>query len=162
MKSIELYLDFAIEGDDLRVRIPATERAAVAKICAAAAARHNPQLLVRMSVPSRKKTTGARSQNNRIHGEIRHLAQQLNKRFDEVFYDVVFNVAHERGYPFVSVNTKDGRQLMPRGLSEITHEDAQILIDSINQYADENNLSVLEYTASGGVIETIGGEEVKV
>lgn len=115
---------------------------AVRRLFTAAESRHTDQLRVELYLPERRRTTGPRSQNNRIWGHCSEIANQLGEYTAEEVKQAMCRMAVAEGYPtHMSV---DGVET-PIPTRQATVEQAQVLLDVIALFAAENGLELTEY-----------------
>lgn len=95
---------------------------------------------VQFSKPGKPMTTGLRSQCNCIHGWCAVIAQWCGHEVDEI-KTAMKQKAESRGYPVKYVLGKP----VPASLSEITTVQAAALIETIVQFAAENEILLPEY-----------------
>lgn len=98
---------------------------------------------VTLGTPVKARTTGDRSQNSCIHGWCAEIAEQLDLPPEQV-YDAIKRMAvGSRGYP-TYCNALDGMETpMPQRYASV--EQAQMLIETIKEFADYNGLALTEY-----------------
>jgi hypothetical protein len=102
-------------------------------------------------------TRGYRSQFKRIYGSL-NCAWQQRKAFDfegtkedlKYFFKIM---AIEDGYPYKVFK----REVIPKSIADLTIEEATILITTITEFCDRNNLWIYEYNHIRCVYKSIGG-----
>ena len=115
-------------------------------------------------------TTGERSLNNRIHGAIQALKEQSKHgaSFEEIKRLFKELSAKEDGFPIVLRKMRYKGKIVtikePRSLSGASTEIGMILMNTIQVYADENELYLIDYDEDEIPYRTVGGrtpEEMK-
>jgi len=76
----------------------------------------------------------------------------------DYLYEAFKRMAVSEGYP-TRFNLIDGIE-EPESQSRVSVEQDQILINTIQRFADENNLYLTEYDENGNRLKTIGGKVV--
>jgi len=111
---------------------------------------------VTLGTPQKARSTGERSQNSCIHGWCDEVAEQLALPQEQV-YDAIKRMAvGSRGYP-TYCNALDGMETpMPQRYASV--EQAQMLIETIKEFADSNGLSLTEYI-DGKAQKCTGGKK---
>ena len=95
---------------------------------------------LKISKPMKPRTTGEKSQNHHINGHIQQLCVETGMDFDVLKY-YFKKKAISRGYPF---DTDPDGEAVPWSESRISTEQAGYLIDTIHQFADENDIYLKE------------------
>ena len=90
---------------------------------------------LRISKPFKQRTTGIHSQNHHINGHIQQICVQTGMDFDTL-KSYFKRLAVDRGYPF---DTAPDGNIEPWSESRIDTTQAGYLIDTIHQWAAENN-----------------------
>ncbi len=90
--------------------------------------------------PFKPRTTGLRSQNHRINGFIQQIAMHTGIDFDVLKY-YFKKKAIKRGYPF---ETDPEGEAIPLSEAKIDTTQAGYLNDEIEQFADENDITLRE------------------
>lgn len=88
----------------------------------------------------RPRTTGPRSQCNRLNGFVQQVAMDTGDDFDSVKAHVK-HLAISRGYPFVT--TKWG-EVVPKSEAKATVEESALLIETVEQVAAELGIALRE------------------
>ena len=110
--------------------------------------------------------TGKHSINNRIHGNCRALYEQAKSdwTFEEI-KDLMKCMAVENGYPAKvfkrQVGDKTKYYKVSRSLAGQDDLTAQILNNTIQAFADENNFWLIDYGEDDKPFRTIGGRDKK-
>lgn len=105
--------------------------------------------MVTITSPTKPRSTGYRSQNSRIHGHCADIAAQAGKaefKDPEQIKLLMKYLAIDRGYPHSEYRGK----IIPKKSSECNTLEANILLETIQQFADENNFYLTEYTKKQG------------
>lgn len=132
----------------------------VMALVARAENKHFGQMHVTLEIPTKKMSTGFRSQNSRIHGHCEDIAAQLVDATGEPEYSqeqikaAMKRMAVAAGYP--TVMNLDGVE-EPMSLSLATMDQAKLVIDVIQHYADMNGLYLTEYDETGERYLSLGG-----
>ena len=99
----------------------------------------NGYLSITIDKPKRKRTTGKDSQNHHINGHIQQIAAETGNDFDVVKMHCKTQ-AISMGYPFKTMCDN----VYPKSESEISMDEAAILIDYIHRFAAEYNIRLVE------------------
>lgn len=135
------------------IRYPKEYELAVRALLESADKKKITQLCWELSLPHRPRSTGPRSQNSRIHGNCKDIADQLTDYTPEQVKDAMKRMAVGEGYP--TVLTLDGiEEGKPTRDSSI--EEAKIILDVIQRFADTHGLYLTEYD-DDGPYQTVGG-----
>jgi len=118
--------------------------------------KHNGYMNIEITLPHRPRSKGKRSQNSRIWGMCGSIAYQLNIEVQEV-YQAMKKIAVENGYPVVNVCNI----ITAKSQTKASVEEAGILIATIQEFADSNNLWLIEYDDDGKICRTLGGEKIE-
>lgn len=120
------------------------------------------QLSVELSLPHRSRSTGPRSQNNRIWGHCEDIAEQLidpesgkQKYTREEVKDAMMRFAVAEGYP-TKWSDLHG-EVIPIPTREASVEEAQIVLEVIQRFADRHALWLTEYDLDGVPYRSVGG-----
>lgn len=111
------------------------------------------QLKWEITLPRKPRSKGPRSQNNRIWGNCQDIADQLREYTAEEIKAAMQRMAVDDGYP--TKMSVDGKEI-PKPTSTVSSEEAKILLDVIQRFADEQSLYLTEYD-SQGPYKTVGG-----
>jgi len=90
--------------------------------------------------PFKQRTTGKHSQNHHINGHIQQICMKTGNDFDTLKH-YFKRKAVERGYPF---ETDPEGDIVPLSESKISTQEATILIETIHQFAAENDIYLIE------------------
>ena len=93
-----------------------------------------------IKIPSRPRTTGKHSQCNRVNGFVQQICKQKGLDFDVLKY-YLKKKAIGRGYPF---KTDPEGEAAPDSESTINTVQAGYLIETIEQFAAENSIHLVE------------------
>lgn len=121
-------------------------------------------LNIRLDLPHRPRTTGPRSQNNRLYGHCEDLAEQVldengEPRFaKEQIRDAMLRMAVPEGYPtYLDLNGVES----PLPDSQASVEQMNVVTRVLQRFADIHNFWLHEYVAEGPhkgeVYRSIGG-----
>lgn len=97
---------------------------------------------LRLTLPHRPRTTGARSQNSGIHGWFSDIAMQLGCDAERV-KEAMKRFAVSEGYPPVYNPVDDAVE--PKPTHEASVEEISILIKVTHRFADEHGMWLTEY-----------------
>ncbi|MCF7949881.1 MAG: hypothetical protein K9M94_14935 [Spirochaetia bacterium] len=111
------------------------------------------QLKWEITLPRKPRSKGPRSQNNRIWGNCQDIADQLGEYTAEEIKAAMQRMAVDDGYP--TKMSVDGKEI-PKPTSTVSSEEAKILLDVIQKFADEQSLYLTEYDGQGPY-KTVGG-----
>jgi hypothetical protein len=111
------------------------------------------QLCWELSLPHRPRSTGPRSQNSRIHGNCQNIADQLRDYTPEQVKAAMKRMAVSDGYP--TMLSLDGIEV-PKPTRYASVEEAKLVLDVIQRFADEHSLYLTEYD-DDGPYQTVGG-----
>ena len=114
---------------------------------------------LRLTSPFKPKSNGFRSQNSRIHGHCADISKQcveplLSPEQWKLFFKAE---AIEDGYPCVEFRGLK----VPASLAEASTEQASMVINRINLFADERNYWLTEYDEKGQPYKSVGGRSRK-
>jgi stage V sporulation protein SpoVS len=152
-----------LSSDGLLLTIPRDYSEAILSIVERSANKHNGFMTVTLGTPKRPRTTGPRSQNNKVFGMCTDIVEQFHQAgmididVDKV-YQAFKRMAVAEGYP-TRYNPIDGIE-EPESQSRVSVEQDEILIKVIQRFADENNMYLTDYTEDGRQVRTIGGKPV--
>jgi hypothetical protein len=113
---------------------------------------------VKLEKPKQPRSVGPRSQNSAIWGYCQAIAIQVQMDTQRVYDGLKIKAMRDNGYPPVW-NSISG-EWEPKGQSEATKEEASLFIQTIKEYADFNNLWLIEYI-NGQAVKTLYGVKVK-
>ena len=102
------------------------------------------RIRLELSLPRIPRSTGDRSQNHHINGHIQHIAQDTGNDFGAVKM-YLKHQALTGGYPFTTLPSGEP---LPKSESEISVQEATILIDVIHRFAAEWGI-ILNEAANG-------------
>lgn len=111
---------------------------------------------VRLGKPSQPRSTGYRSQNHRIRGHCKDISDQIKyKEWNPgMVHDLMKLKAVETGgYRYM----KFGNYILPFSEADINKEEANLLIEIIQQFADERSFWLTEYDDLGRKYKSVGG-----
>jgi hypothetical protein len=113
---------------------------------------------VTFGTPQKARSTGDRSQNSCIHGWCAELADQLSLPQEQVYEAIKRMAVGSRGYP-TYCNPLDGIETpMPQRFASV--EQAQMLLETIKEFADSNRLSLTEYI-DGKAVKCVSGVDIR-
>ena len=115
------------------------------------------QIYAELKLPMRPRSSGPRSQNSRIWGNCTDIADQLGDYTPEEVKAAMQRMAVAEGYP--TKMSIDGREV-PMPTRNASMEEAKILLDVIQRFADEHGLYLTEYDEIGPY-QTVGGRSRK-
>lgn len=98
---------------------------------------------VTIDKPFRPRTTGRRSQNHRLNGYCQIIAMETGNEFDTVKM-CVKRRAIKRGYSF---ETDFDGEVVPKSEARTSVEECHLLIEEVQQLADELGIILPEYEA---------------
>ena len=110
--------------------------------------KHNGYVSVQLSPPRRPRTTGKGSQSHHINGHIQQLSIETGFNFSDM-KKYMKELAVSRGYP-MELNDNGDPMMDPwdnpvgKSESDISVEEAKLLIDTIHQFAAENGIRLVE------------------
>lgn len=117
---------------------------------------------------SAPRSIGPRSQNSRTHGNCASISQQTNERAGKVvttpsmIYDLMKRFAvKDNKYPGIKFTFGGVTLIEPISQSLATIKDVQGLCETINDYADKNNMWLWEYTHDQKKYKCIGGRSLQ-
>jgi len=110
--------------------------------------------MVTLGTPQKARSTGERSQNSCIHGWCADIADQLSLPQEQVYEAIKRMAVGSRGYP-TYCNTLDGVET-PLPQRHASVQQANMLIETIEEYADSNNLYLTQYI-DGKAVKCTGG-----
>lgn len=120
------------------------------------------QLSVELQLPYRKRSSGFRSQNSRLHGHCKDIATQLMDTDSgeptctaEEVKEAMKRKAVEEGYP-TKWSPIDG-EVIPLPTRQASVEEMQIILDVVQRFADEHELWLHEYDLDGVPYRSVGG-----
>lgn len=97
--------------------------------------------------PFRPRTTGKNSQSHRVNGFIQQIAVATGQDFDDIKLKVKY-LAISRGWPFLTVEEVINGVLhefkLPKSETVASVEDCKALIETVEQYAAENGIRLIE------------------
>lgn len=91
--------------------------------------------------PSKKRTTGEKSQNSHIWGHIQQIAMETGNEVQDIEDAIKFR-AMKRGYPFHE--NKITNKIVPNSMTTINTVEASYLIDELHQLASELEIVLIE------------------
>lgn len=145
---VSLVTDKAkLEGNTLSILLPEGARAGVEKLLS----KKQGWVHLHLGTPQRERSTGARSENNFIHGSCALIAEQLGyfesmgrgEATEHVKGAMKRLAVGMRGYPTV-LNEIDGHE-EPMSLARASSEQAQMVIDTILDFCSLNGLWLIRY-----------------
>ena len=98
------------------------------------------ELTIRLSPPTKPRTTGERSQSHHLNGHIQTICLETGNDFDAV-KTLVKMRAISRGYPFTSIRGLT----IPKSEAACTTTECGLLIDEVHQLAAEEGIALVEY-----------------
>lgn len=104
------------------------------------AERKGDYMQLRLSLPRRPRTTGWKSQNHHINGDIQQISIETGNSFSAV-KDRMKELAIDRGYP---IETLPDGSVKPQSEADIDTVQAGYLIDTIHQFAAEWDIALVE------------------
>ena len=122
---------FKVEGDHLTVTLPNGMAGVIMDRC------KDGFVKVSLDRPGRPRTTGENSQNHFINGACQKIAVETGNDFDTVKM-AMKKMALSRGYPFDTIGT----EIIPKSESKLTTAEAKILIETIQEFAAEWDISL--------------------
>jgi hypothetical protein len=132
----------------------------VAELCKKYYEKSQGWVYVTMNPPVQPMTTGPRSQQARFRGGCAAIGEQLGMS-ERLVAESLKSMAASEGYP--TEMGLDGNQ-RPISTSEASTEDAKILLDMMQLFADTHELWLWEYDEDNEPYKTVGGrgrEEMK-
>ena len=102
--------------------------------------KHNGYMRVKISKPTRPRTTGWRSQNHHIHGHATEIGIYTGETKDEIIR-LAKQDALTKGYPS---HTNFKGDIVPNSESDISTVEAGYLIDQLHEIADFLGVNVTE------------------
>ena len=146
--------------DVLQVVVPRDFLPALTTMLSRADRLHGGFVTITIGTPKRPRTTGPRSQNSKVWGMCSDISSHFEQNGIEMeaqkVYEAMKRMAVQEGYP-TRFNPIDGIE-EPESQSRVSVEQDQILINTIQRFADENSIPLTEYDESGRPVQMIGGE----
>jgi hypothetical protein len=118
------------------------------------------QLAWTIQLPYRPRSTGPRSQNSRIHGHAKDISEQLVDDDGAPIYtpdevkEAMKRLAVKEGYPTKYSPIDD--EVIPKPTRNASVEEAKLLSDVIQRFADEHGMWLTEYD-DDGPYKSVGG-----
>ena len=148
--------------DVLQVVVPRDFVPALTTMLIRADRLHGGFVTITIGTPKRPRTTGPRSQNSKVWGMCSDISTHFEQNGIEMeaqkVYEAMKRMAVQEGYP-TRFNPIDGIE-EPESQSRVSVEQDQILINTIQRFADENSIPLTEYDGIGRPVKTIGGANV--
>ena len=148
--------------DKLYIVIPRDFGPSVVSLLERAERLHGGFVTITIGTPKRPRTTGPRSQNSKVWGMCSDISTHFEQNGIEMeaqkVYEAMKRMAVQEGYP-TRFNPIDGIE-EPESQSRVSVEQDQILINTIQRFADENSIPLTEYDESGIPVQMIGGKDV--
>ena len=112
-------------------------------------AQRGSEFRVTVRKPKQRRSTGRKSQNTHINGHVQEICETLGTDFEDTKV-YLKRVALAQGYPFMRDRAGDivysmmDKEPLPEHESEVSSEDAAVLIDAIHQFAAEHLIELTE------------------
>lgn len=107
------------------------------------------QVQLRISKPFKPRSTGYRSQNHRFRGQCGDISKQVDGFTPAEVARIMKGLAVGNGYPTktLGVNMKKHKKVtMPESEANLSVEQEDILIKTVQEFADRNEYWLTEYT----------------
>lgn len=142
-------IDIVIKADTDGIKIPDAYQMAFKNLLAFCHKNRGGYLRITLAPPFKRRSTGKNSQNHAINGFIQQICMMTGNDFDDAKI-FLKRSAFKRGYPFkydlngdIVYSLNDGEPV-PASETEISTIEAGYLIDEIKQFADENEITLIE------------------